>query len=104
MSGRRDRNARVIAVTSGKGGVGKTNISVNLSVALARLGRQTMLVDRDMGMANDNILHGMNETTTIAEVMESDCGTDVVDKQEPHGRNIHQIERAVRRATVDPSG
>ena len=37
---RRDRQARVVAVTSGKGGVGKTNVSVNLSVALARMGRQ----------------------------------------------------------------
>src|SRR3546814_5304690 len=88
MSGRRDRNARVIAVTSGKGGVGKTNISVNLSVALARLGRQTMLVDGDMGMANANILLGMNATTTIADVLARDCGMDDVVQEGPSDVHI----------------
>jgi flagellar biosynthesis protein FlhG len=63
------RSARVIAVTSGKGGVGKTNLSVNLSVALARLGRQAMLVDGDVGLANANILLGLNGNGTIADVI-----------------------------------
>jgi flagellar biosynthesis protein FlhG len=63
------RSARVIAVTSGKGGVGKTNLSVNLSVALARLGKQAMLVDGDVGLANANILLGLNSNGTIADVI-----------------------------------
>ncbi|PWG02019.1 MinD/ParA family protein [Sphingosinicella humi] len=84
----RERSARVIAVTSGKGGVGKTNISVNLSVALARLGKDAMLVDGDMGMANANILLGMNATTTIADVLARDCGLEDVVQQGLSGVRI----------------
>jgi flagellar biosynthesis protein FlhG len=62
------RKARVIAVTSGKGGVGKTNVSVNLSVALARLGRRAMLVDCDVGLANANILLGLDTGRTLADL------------------------------------
>ena len=79
MIGAQERNARVIAVTSGKGGVGKTNISVNLSVALARMGKQAMLVDGDVGLANANILLGVNADATIADLVARDCGmSDVV--------------------------
>lgn len=63
-----ERTARVIAVASGKGGAGKTNISVNLSVALARLGRRTMLVDCDVGLANADILLGVESAHNIADV------------------------------------
>ena len=61
------RTARVISVTSGKGGVGKTNIAVNLSVALSRLGKRAMLVDADIGHPNANILLGVNATSTISD-------------------------------------
>jgi flagellar biosynthesis protein FlhG len=66
-----ERKARVIAVTSGKGGAGKTNVSVNLAVALARRGRRTMLVDCDVGLANANILLGVESETSIADVARS---------------------------------
>ncbi len=52
--------ARVLAVASGKGGVGKTNLAVNLCVALARQGRRAMLVDADMGVANADVLCGLS--------------------------------------------
>ena len=79
------RNARVIAVTSGKGGVGKTNVSVNLAVALARLGKQAMLVDGDVGLANANILLGLNATATIADVLARDASVDDVVQEGPSG-------------------
>jgi flagellar biosynthesis protein FlhG len=63
-----ERKARVIAVTSGKGGAGKTSVSVNLGVALARLGRRTMLADCDVGLANANILLGVESARSIADV------------------------------------
>lgn len=50
---------QVIAVTGGKGGVGKTNVSVNLSLALAELGRRVMLLDADLGLANVDVLLGL---------------------------------------------
>jgi flagellar biosynthesis protein FlhG len=80
-----ERNARVIAVTSGKGGVGKTNLSVNLSVALARMGKQAMLVDGDVGLANANILLGLNADATIADLISRDCGMADVVQQGPGG-------------------
>ena len=48
--------ASSIAIASGKGGVGKTSIAVNLGLTMARLGRRTVLLDADFGMANAHIL------------------------------------------------
>jgi flagellar biosynthesis protein FlhG len=51
-----DRRARVIAIASGKGGVGKTNLAVNLAIAMSRLGKRTILIDVDIGLANADVL------------------------------------------------
>jgi flagellar biosynthesis protein FlhG len=79
------KRARVIAVTSGKGGVGKTNVSVNLGVALASRGRRTMLVDCDMGLANANILMGVNANWTIADLLGRHCEMDEILRIGPGG-------------------
>ena len=54
------RNARVIAVASGKGGVGKTSLSTNLSIALSGQGHKVCLFDADTSLANVNILLNIN--------------------------------------------
>jgi flagellar biosynthesis protein FlhG len=64
---------QVIAVTGGKGGVGKTNISVNLSLALSEKGKRVVLLDADFGLANVDILLGIKAEKTIADVIAGDC-------------------------------
>lgn len=70
MSEAVERPARVITLASGKGGVGKTNLAVNLGIALARLGRRAMLVDCDFGLADAAILLGLSPSATIEDYME----------------------------------
>jgi flagellar biosynthesis protein FlhG len=60
---------RVIAVTSGKGGVGKSNIVANLGIALARQGLKVLLIDADLGLANLDILLGLTARFTIYDVL-----------------------------------
>lgn len=74
-----NKKTRIIAITSGKGGVGKSNLSVNMSIAYAQMGKKVMLIDGDLGMANVNILmnivpqynlmHVVNNQKTMQEVI-----------------------------------
>lgn len=65
-----------LAVASGKGGVGKTSIAVNLGLTLARLGQRVTLLDADFGMANAHILLGINPTGSVADVMAGRAGLE----------------------------
>ncbi|KAA0876676.1 MinD/ParA family protein [Nitrincola tapanii] len=69
---------KVIAVTGGKGGVGKTNVSVNLSVALSEMGRRVVLMDADLGLANVDVLLGLRAKRTLADVLEGRCSLQEV--------------------------
>jgi len=60
---------RVIAVTSGKGGVGKTNVSVNLGVCLANDGKNVMLMDADLGLANVDVILGLHTKYDLSHVL-----------------------------------
>ena len=77
--------ARIVAVASGKGGAGKTNVSVNLAVAFARQGGRTMLVDCDMGLANAAILLGMPSAWTIGDLLAGRCGVEDLLQRGPAG-------------------
>lgn len=66
-------SVQVIAITGGKGGVGKTNVSVNISLALADLGKRVVLLDADFGLANVDVMLGLNPQRTLAEVMNGEC-------------------------------
>ena len=59
------RPAQVIAVTGGKGGVGKTSVSINLAIGLAELGRRVVLLDADLGLANVDVLLGLRPRHTL---------------------------------------
>ena len=66
-------SVQVIAVTGGKGGVGKTTVAVNLSLALAKLGRRVVLLDGDLGLANIDVLLGLSRQYTLADLIEGRC-------------------------------
>jgi len=67
------RLARAIAVTSGKGGVGKSNIAVNLAVTLSRLKRKVCLLDADLGLANADLLCNLTPKRTLQHVVTGQC-------------------------------
>ncbi|MEO0576195.1 MAG: MinD/ParA family protein [Pseudomonadota bacterium] len=64
---------KVIAVTSGKGGVGKTNVSTNLSVSLAQRGRDVMLMDADLSLANVDVLLGLQPSSNLANLVKGEA-------------------------------
>ncbi|MCL2199609.1 MAG: MinD/ParA family protein [Defluviitaleaceae bacterium] len=61
--------ARVIAVASGKGGVGKSNFSINLAIQMRKLGKRVVVIDADFGLANVEILLGVSPKHTVADVL-----------------------------------
>lgn len=61
--------ARVLSITSGKGGVGKTHTSINLGIQLTRLGKRVLILDADLGLANVNVLLGFKPTKHIGEIL-----------------------------------
>ena len=77
--------ATSIVVASGKGGVGKTSISVNLGLTLARQGRRTVLLDADFGMANAHILLGANPKRFIMDAIKGDTPLADTMCDAPHG-------------------
>ena len=63
------RRARIVAVASGKGGVGKSNIAVNVAIQLSRMGRSVVLLDADLGTANADVLCNTRTTGNLAHVV-----------------------------------
>jgi len=79
---------KVITVSGGKGGVGKTNVSVNLAVALAEQGKKVMLFDADLGLANVDVLLGLRVKQNLAHVIAGQCSLDEVLVTGPKGIRI----------------
>lgn len=69
---RSHEQARVIAITSGKGGVGKTSTSVNLAISLAAHGNRVVLLDADLGLANVEVLLGLNSLYNLQHVIDGE--------------------------------
>ncbi len=66
---RAKKPVRVITVTSGKGGVGKSNLTLGLSLALSQLGYKTLIWDADLGLANIDVLLGLSTTSSIHDLL-----------------------------------
>jgi flagellar biosynthesis protein FlhG len=80
--------AQVIAITSGKGGVGKTNIVANLGYSLCRLQRRVMILDGDLGLANLDMLLGLTPTYTIQHVLQGEKNLEETIIEGPGGVKI----------------
>ena len=68
--------ARTLAIASGKGGVGKTSVSVNLAVQLARRGRRVVLLDADLGTANADVICNVRAPRTLAHLIDGRCSIE----------------------------
>ncbi|HET6470669.1 MAG TPA: MinD/ParA family protein [Pseudomonadales bacterium] len=88
MNGHSMNPVQVIAVTGGKGGVGKTNVSVNLGVALCRLGRRVTLLDADLGLANVDVLLGLKPRRNLSDVLAGNASLAEVVVPGPSGLRI----------------
>src|SRR6185436_12792593 len=65
------KKSHVVAIVSGKGGVGKTNAASNLAISAAAAGKKVLLCDGDLGLANVDVLLGLSPKFTIRDVLES---------------------------------
>jgi flagellar biosynthesis protein FlhG len=86
--GERGNNCRVIAITSGKGGVGKTNVAVNLSLALCEAGARVLLLDADLGLANVDVLLGLSPQFTLQHLVYHKAELEQVVIQGPLGLDV----------------
>jgi flagellar biosynthesis protein FlhG len=84
----RPKPVRVLAVASGKGGVGKTNVSVNLATAFAQMGKKVMIMDADLGLANVDVMLGLQPKLNLSHVIKGECSLEEVLLDAPGGIQV----------------
>ena len=93
------QGVRVIAITSGKGGVGKTNISSNLAYLAATGGQRVLIVDADLGLANVEILYGITPRYHLGNLLDGSAPIESVLAHGPHGIRILSAGSGLRSLT-----
>lgn len=88
---------KVIAVASGKGGVGKSNVSANLSYQLAQRQRRVLLMDADLGLANIDVLMGLRARRNLADVIEGRCSLEEILLTGPGGVRLIPAASGLKR-------
>lgn len=90
---------RVLAISSGKGGVGKTNVVAGLAIALARQGQRVVIVDADFGLANLDILLGLAPQSTLEQVLRGEKVLEEILIEGPEGIRIVPASSGVQELT-----
>jgi flagellar biosynthesis protein FlhG len=88
MAQNNNKAIKVITVTGGKGGVGKSNVSLNLAVSLCQQGKKVLLLDADLGLANIDVMLGIRVSKNLSHVLSGECSLDDVMVEGPHGLKI----------------
>jgi flagellar biosynthesis protein FlhG len=94
------KNVTTIAIASGKGGVGKTNVAANLAIAMKKLGKNVMIVDADLGLSNIDVLLHLAPKHNIQHLLNGGMSlTDIV-VEGPHGIKILPAGSGVQELTA----
>lgn len=81
-------DSKIITIASGKGGVGKTNFTVNLGIALAKLGKRVTIIDADLGLANVDVLFGIVTKYNLSNVLKDEVPVQEIIVKGPYNINI----------------
>ncbi|WP_087021484.1 MinD/ParA family protein [Thaumasiovibrio subtropicus] len=81
-------STKVITVTGGKGGVGKTNVTLGTAIAMAKQGKRVMVLDADLGLANVDVMLGLRASRNLSHVLSGECELQDIIVEGPHGVQI----------------
>ena len=85
---KKNKFAKLIAITSGKGGVGKTNFILNLAIAMSIRGKKVLLIDADMNLSNIDVLLGIYPQYTLSNLMDDLITVEQLVVEGPRGISI----------------
>lgn len=83
-----DHEIKVYSILSGKGGVGKTNLSVNLAIKLQEMGKRVILIDADVGMSNAHLVMGIKTKYTVLDLLENNLNLEDIIAKGPYGVDL----------------
>jgi flagellar biosynthesis protein FlhG len=92
-------HSRVMAITSGKGGVGKTNVVAGLAMSLAKAGQRVVVLDADFGLANVDILLGLSPKYTLEHVLRGERILEEIMLEGPHGIRLIPASSGIQEFT-----